>query len=97
MTTREIPTLSYTSTRAYPDPGTRLGAAWKEAYEMIVESGEDGVDGYTVAEQVAPKHDLVPATLIALFTRMATAGKLRRDHRPVETTRGSRKRTHYRA
>ena len=45
---------------------------------------------------MAPKHDLAPATLVALLSRAAKAGILEKDHRPVQSKRGTRSRTFYR-
>jgi hypothetical protein len=90
----KLPTLPARPGRTYPDPETRLGAAWSESYERIRGAAEP-VDGRVLADEIAPKHGLFPSTLVALYTRMASAGHLKRDHTFVETGRGPRKRTHY--
>jgi hypothetical protein len=98
MNADEVPTLSRNRRgQHYPARGTRLGDAWAESYLRFVAAGEDWTDGYTVANEVAGKHGLMPSTLIALYTRMATGGHLKREHREVKTNRGMRMRTHYRA
>lgn len=92
----EVPLLPGTKPgRFYPDRG-RLGAAWPAAYKLITDAGVNWVDGVELAKDLGAEHGLNPNTLIALFTRMATAGKLERYAGDVMTTRGIRRRTHYR-
>lgn len=91
----EIPLLEGAKPgRFYPDRG-RVGAAWEEAYRALSADG-GWLDGVELAKRLGKAHDLNPDTLIGLFTRMATAGKLDRRPQDVKTTRGARRRTHYR-
>jgi hypothetical protein len=81
-------------TPGYPSNGEKVGPAWNEAYGRIA-AAPDWLDGVQLADDLAEKYDLNPKTLVALFTRMATAGHLQRTHRAVKTGRGPRRRTHY--
>lgn len=82
-------------TPGYPSNGAKLGPAWQAMWDALKRS-DDFQDGRTLAEEIAPQHGLDPATLIALFSRMAHGGYLDRELRPVVGTRGNRKRSHYR-
>jgi len=59
-------------------------------------STAEAIDGRVLAETVAPKHDLAPATLVALLQRFAQYGYLTREAKLVEVGRVHRTRTHYR-
>jgi hypothetical protein len=91
MTTLTAPDL----TPGYPSKGPKLGPAWNALYRALAR-GEDFQDGRVLAHKIAPKHDLDPATLVALLSRAAKAGILDKEPRPVMTQRGFRSRTHYR-
>jgi DNA-binding transcriptional regulator PaaX len=93
--TSEAPTLTSTGgKRRYP-VGGRIGPAWQEAWEYLRQHAGGWTDGRELAKDLADKHGLSEDTLVALFTRMATAGHLQRVHFNVKTKRGPRKRTHY--
>jgi len=81
----------------HPKRVNRIGPAWADAWTRLTQTPDgEWTDGVVLAREVAAIHDLSPDTLIGLFTRMATAGHLERKHELVVTTRGERKRTHYR-
>lgn len=79
----------------YPSKGRRIGPAWREVWAALT-AASDWLDGCKLAESVAPKHDLAPATVLVLVSRAAKAGVLERTHRTVMGPRGPRPRTHYR-
>lgn len=80
----------------HPKRANRIGPAWAEAWKYLIEHRDEWTDGVELARSVGEVHNLSSDTLIGLFTRMATAGHLERNHTEVATTRGVRKRTHYR-
>lgn len=90
-------------TEGYPSKGAKLGPAWNEAWRILRRSTEPK-DGRVLAAQVAVKHDLAPATVVALLSRMALGGHLERIPRKVtvpvtkagKTYNSSRVRTFYR-
>ena len=82
-------------TPGYPSKGEKVGPAWNEIYAALV-AANDFQDGRTLANEIAPRHDLNPATLIAILSRAALAGLLDKQPRPVASKRGMRNRTHYR-
>jgi hypothetical protein len=95
-------------TPGYPSKGSKIGPAWQEAWDAMVQLGERPVDGSALAKEVAPRHDLAPATLQAILSRAGKAGLLDVLHKMVETTvtrtvgeelkvvAGRRQRSHYR-
>ena len=90
----DIPNPAYPR-GGYPTKGAKLGPAWRDIWKRLAKEG-DFLDGRELADTVAPRHDLAPATLVALLSRAAKAGVLDKDHRPVVSTRGRRARTFYR-
>ncbi len=82
-------------TPGYPSKGAKVGPAWNEAYNAL-RTANDFQDGRALANEIAPRHDLDPATLIAILSRAALAGLLDKEPRPVASRRGNRNRTHYR-
>ena len=80
----------------HPKRVNRIGPAWADAWAYLIEHQDEWTDGVKLARQIGEQHNLSPDTLIGLFTRMATAEHLARKHEEVPTTRGLRKRTHYR-
>jgi len=100
MTTKtkapDIPNVRYPN-GGYPSGGARLGPAWADIWRALARTPEEFQDGYPIAERVAKKYEMSPATLIGLIKRAATAGLLEREPRMVNTgKRGNRARTHYR-
>lgn len=94
MTTSTAPDL----TTGYPSKGKKLGPAWNGAWTHLAKAKrrqDQFLDGRELAEVVAPDYGLSSATLVALFSRMATGGLLDRESRPVNTKRGVRMRTFY--
>lgn len=91
MTTKTVPDI----TPGYPSKGAALGPAWAQIWRALSRS-EDALDGRELAAQVAPRHGLAPATLVALISRAAKADLLTREPRAVTTGRGRRTRTFYR-
>jgi hypothetical protein len=79
----------------YPTKGAKLGPAWRAIWSTMAQA-DDFLDGRELAGLVARKHDLAPATLVALLSRAAAAGILAKELRPVTSTRGARNRTFYR-
>jgi hypothetical protein len=82
----------------YPHPNYALGRAWASMYAELVKAKrrkDPYLDGRVLAEAIAPDHDLVPATLVAVISRAAKAGLLDKELRVVISGRGARKRTHY--
>lgn len=79
----------------YPSKGKRLGPAWRDLWSALADSG-DYQDGRALATPIAIRHDLAPATLVAVLSRAALAGLLEKEGRNVISGRGNRKRTHYR-
>lgn len=96
MTTTE--TIAPDLTPGYPSNGAKLGPAWRDIWAVLRRT--DGyLDGRTLAEEIAPQHDLNPATLVALLSRMARAHYLDRELFLLEgpgEKRHKRHRTHYR-
>jgi hypothetical protein len=90
----DIPNSAYPR-GGYPTKGAKLGPAWSAIWRKLSKA-EDFLDGRELADQVAAKYDLAPATLVALLSRAAKAGVLDKELRPVQTTRGTRDRTFYR-
>lgn len=90
MVTKKAPDL----TPGYPSNGAKLGPAWNAVWRALERAG-DFRDGRVLADRIAPKYELEPATLVALMSRAAKAGLLAREGRPVKTGRGTRTRTHY--
>jgi hypothetical protein len=90
----DIPNPAYPK-GGYPTKGAKLGPAWSAIWRKL-NRADDYLDGRELADQVAPKHDLAPATLVALLSRAAKAGILQKELRPVQTKRGARDRTFYR-
>jgi len=84
-------------TPGYPSKGPRLGPAWQKAWAVLRSNTDTDTwtDGRELAETVARETGLSVNTLVALLTRMASAGKLDRTHRTVKGSRGTRRRTHY--
>jgi len=92
-------------TPGYPSKGTKLGPAWNEAWTELKRAqrrNDPYVDGRTLADNIAPKHDLSPATLVAVLQRAARNGLLVRESRRVainllgdENRPSVRTRTHY--
>jgi len=80
----------------HPQRANRIGPAWADAWAYLIEHKDEWTDGVELARSIGEQHNLSPDTLIGLFTRMATAGHLKRHHSTVVSTRGGRKRTHYR-
>jgi hypothetical protein len=80
----------------YPHPDYPLGAAWAAMWRVLERSGDEYLDGRVLADKIAPKHGLASTTLVALISRAAKAGLLDKQPQPVQTARGTRKRTHYR-
>lgn len=78
----------------YPHPDYPIGRAWIACWKAIEKSTEP-VDGNELAAKIAPKHDLVPATLIGVLSRAAKAGLLTRVPQKVQGSRGPRTRTFY--
>lgn len=94
MTQTKAPDL----TPGYPSNGEKLGPAWERVWSELSKASrrkDRFIDGRVLAETVAPEYDLAPATLVALLSRMGTAGHLDREYRPVISGRGKRNRTHY--
>lgn len=82
--------------RGYPATTGPLGKAWAEIWNAL-EDAPDHLDGRALADKVAPKYGLVPATLVAVLSRAAHVGLLEKEARNVSSgERGMRKRTHYR-
>ena len=90
-------------TPGYPSKGGKLGPAWNDLWKAIQEA-EGPVDGRTLADRIAPQHDLQPSTLNALLSRMKAGGHLQGEPKIVDvevhmkdgTTRSSKRvRTHY--
>jgi hypothetical protein len=94
----DIPNPAYPR-GGYPTGGAKLGPAWRDIWNRLsrAQTREDKfLDGRELADTVAIKHDLAPATLVALLSRAAKAGVLDKELRPVTSTRGLRNRTFYR-
>lgn len=91
----DFPGGRYKQDTGYPSQGKKLGPAWQEIWDRL-RYAPDALDGRELADQVAPRHDLAPATLVALISRAAKAGVLTREPRPVKSGRGQRTRTFYR-
>ena len=79
----------------YPSPDYQVGRAWVDVWARLQES-TDALDGRVLADEIAPVHDLVPATIVGVLSRAATAGLLTKEGRTVLTGRGTRVRTFYR-
>jgi hypothetical protein len=79
----------------YPSRGPKLGPAWAWCWTELHRT-EEWHDGRLLAGEAAKLFDLKEATVSQLLTRMATAGKIEREHRAVATGRGPRQRTFYR-
>lgn len=94
-------------TPGYPSKGKRLGPAWKDAWAELT-AATDPLDGWALANKIAPEYDMEPLSIVQLLSRMATGGILEREQRMVETTisrtqggkvttrAGLRARSHYR-
>jgi hypothetical protein len=85
----------YGQETGYPSKGRKLGPAWQEIWDRL-RMASDALDGRVLADEVAPRHDLSPSTLVALLSRAAKSGLLTREPRFVTTGRGQRARTFYR-
>lgn len=95
-------------TPGYPSKGPRLGPVWRDVWAALRASPETYVDAWALADRLAPGHDIEPLSIVQLMSRMATAGILEREKRPVTTTitrtqggkattrAGVRLRSHYR-
>lgn len=68
----------------YPSKGRKLGPAWQQIWNTLSLDPALFMDGKMLAETVAPVHDLVPATLVALMSRAARAGLLDKETRDVK-------------
>lgn len=79
----------------YPDPTTKLGQAWALAWQEL-RTAPDFLDGTELAARAAEPIGLSPNTMLGVFSRMANAGILAKERRPVVGTRGPRPRTFYR-
>jgi len=79
----------------YPTKGKKLGPAWSAIWRKL-NRANDYLDGRELADDIAPKHDLMASTLVALLSRAAKAGVLEKEQRHVQSTRGLRRRTFYR-
>jgi hypothetical protein len=95
LTAPDIPNPTWPN-GGYPSKGVKLGPAWLAMWRKLGKAGDEFLDGRSLAESVAPGHELAPATLIALLSRAAKAGLLEKDSRMVKGTRGMRPRTFYR-
>lgn len=92
METTTAPDLS----PGYPSEGAQIGPAWIETWRTLSEAG-DWMDGQTLWQDIAPRHNLKPVTLRGLLFRMAgPKGPLVRESRKVNTPKGIRSRTHFR-
>lgn len=80
----------------YPSKGKRLGPAWDAIWRALERSPVTPLDGKELADKVAAKTELAPATLVALLSRAAAAGILTKEGREVQTGRGPRTRMFYR-
>lgn len=90
----DIPNPAYPR-GGYPTGGAKLGPAWAEIWKRL-SNADDYLDGRILADKVALRHDLAPATLVALLSRAAKADVLAKELRPVKSGRGTRSRTFYR-
>ena len=79
----------------YPSRGAKLGPAWRYAWTRLHEV-QDWLDGRELAAEAAQRYGLKEATVAQLLTRMASAGHIAREHRPVNSGRGPRNRSFYR-
>jgi len=59
----------------YPSRGRRLGPAWQEVWDTL-RANPKGLDRITLAEAIAPKHELAVSTLVTFISRAAKAGVL---------------------
>lgn len=80
----------------YPSGGARIGPAWREAYQYLQAAGEQYTEGRTLAEEIAPKHELSPNTLAIIMSRMCREGYLQKKLMSMPSTRGNRPRVFYR-
>ena len=91
-----IPIPNYPT--GYPARTKRAGKAWQHAYDAMLATPAEFLDGVELAEKAAKsvRPHLSRETVISLLTRAATAELLERQHKPVMTGRGPRTRTFYR-
>lgn len=91
----DIPNPAYPQ-GGYPTKGKRLGPAWEAIWRDLSRAAPEFLDGKVLAEKVASKTELSPATLVALLGRAEKAGVLTKEGRPVHTgKRGLRVRMFY--
>ena len=95
MNTTEAPDL----TPGYPSKGSKLGPAWNDLWTELSRASkrtDPFMEGRGLAAEVAHIHGLNQATLVALLSRAAKAGKLARENRMLKGSRGLRPHAHYR-
>jgi hypothetical protein len=90
-----IPETAPEITPGYPYK-RRLFPAWQEMWDLMRANPSEFLDGRVLAEEVAPRHDVVPATLTGVISRAARAGLLEVQKKDVLSGRGLRARSHYR-
>jgi hypothetical protein len=71
--------------KPFPSSGRKLGPAWQEIWDTL-RSNPDGMDRITLAERIAPKHDLTVPSLVTFISLAAKAGVLVGEPGKVPTT-----------
>jgi hypothetical protein len=61
--------------KPFPSSGKKLGPAWQEIWDTL-RANPQGMDRITLAETIAPKHDLAVSTLVTFVSLAAKAGIL---------------------
>jgi hypothetical protein len=96
--TRKAPTISTNRRgRAYPDPGTRIGAAWERVWTHLAAlTPGQFEDCVALADRIAPAASLDPETVKRLMKAARVAGLLDVTYERTDTGRGPRTRAFYR-
>jgi hypothetical protein len=83
--------------RAYPAPGTRIGAAWEQVWRHLARlTPGQYEDCVALADRIAPATELDPETVKRLMKAARVAGLLDVTYERTATGRGPRTRAFYR-
>ena len=81
----------------YPSKGRRLGPAWNETWQKLMEAPPgEYLDGPELAKEVAQNYNLAPLTVSNLLSKAARKNLLDVEMRRIEGARGPRPRAYYR-